>query len=69
MPPYAKHLEISLQRTGNDYQQMHDWLDNHPDHKAARHDLARSLQTGPTSKRPGARKRSPSSFSMWPRIC
>jgi len=40
MPPYAKHLEISQQRTGNDYQQMHDWLDNHPDHKAARHDLA-----------------------------
>ena len=40
MPPYAKHLEISLQRTGSDYQQMHDWLDNHPDHKAARHDLA-----------------------------
>ena len=39
MPPYAKHLEISQQRTGNDYQQMHDWLDNHPDHKAARHDL------------------------------
>ncbi|MDD2466961.1 MAG: HDIG domain-containing protein [Desulfobulbus sp.] len=39
MPPYAKHLEISLQRTGNDYQQMHDWLDNYPDHKATRHDL------------------------------
>ena len=40
MPPYAKHLEISKGRTGKDYQQMHDWLDNHPDHKAARHDLA-----------------------------
>ncbi len=40
MPPYAKHLETSAGRTGNDYQQMHDWLDNHPDHKAARHDLA-----------------------------
>jgi uncharacterized protein len=40
MPPYVKHLETSLQRTGNDYQQMHDWLDNHPEHKAARHDLA-----------------------------
>lgn len=40
MPPYAKHLETSTRRTGNDYQQMHDWLDNHPDHKAARHDLA-----------------------------
>lgn len=40
MPPYAKHLETSKQRTGNDYQPLHDWLDNHPDHKAARHDLA-----------------------------
>ena len=40
MPPYPKHLETSVHRTGNDYQQMHDWLDNHPDHKAARHDLA-----------------------------
>ena len=29
----------------------------------------RSLQTGPMSKRPGARKRSPSSSSTWPRIC
>ncbi len=39
MPPYTKHLETSLNRTSNDYQEMHDWLDNHPDHKAARHDL------------------------------
>lgn len=39
MPPYAKHLETSTKRTGNDYQAMHDWLDNHPDDKIARHDL------------------------------
>lgn len=39
MPPYPKHLETSTERTGNDYQEMHDWLDNHPEHKAARHDL------------------------------
>jgi uncharacterized protein len=39
MPPYAKHLEISAKRTGKDYQEMHDWLDNHADDKAARHDL------------------------------
>lgn len=39
MPPYTKHLETSTQRTGNDYQELHDWLDNHPEHKAARHDL------------------------------
>ena len=39
MPPYPKHLETSTQRTGKDYQELHDWLDNHPDDKAARHDL------------------------------
>ena len=39
MPPYAKHLESSAQRTGNQYQALHDWLDNHPEDKAARHDL------------------------------
>ena len=40
MPPYPQHLKTSARRTGNDYQPLHDWLDNHPDHKAARHDLA-----------------------------
>lgn len=39
MPPYTKHLETSTKRTGNEYQEMHDWLDNHPEDKAARHDL------------------------------
>lgn len=39
MPPYAKHLKISTERTGNNHQPLHDWLDNHPDHKAARHNL------------------------------
>ena len=40
MPPYPQHLETSVGRTGNNYQELHDWLDNYPDHKAARHDLA-----------------------------
>lgn len=40
MPPYTQHLKTSNKRTGNEYQPLHDWLDNHPDHKAARHDLA-----------------------------
>lgn len=41
MPPYNKHLEASAARTGNDYQAMHDWLDNSPDKKASRHSLDR----------------------------
>ena len=40
MPPYTQHLETSAGRTGNNYQQLHDWLDNYPDDKAARHSLA-----------------------------
>jgi uncharacterized protein len=39
MPPYPKHLETSTKRTGKSYQEMHDWLDNHPDTKAERHSL------------------------------
>ncbi len=39
MPPYHKHLETSTKRTGKDYQAMHDWLDNHPQMKAERHNL------------------------------
>ena len=39
MPPYAQHLQTSSQRTGQDHQPLHDWLDNHPEHKAERHSL------------------------------
>ena len=39
MPPYHKHLETSTKRTGKSYQQMHGWLDNHPQMKAGRHSL------------------------------
>lgn len=39
MPPFEKHLETSIDRTGNDYKALHDWLDNHPDNKKERHDL------------------------------
>jgi uncharacterized protein len=39
MPPYHKHLGTSTKRTGKSYQEMHDWLDNHPQMKAERHSL------------------------------
>jgi uncharacterized protein len=41
MPPYPKHLKTSRHRTGNDHQELHDWLDNDSEHKPARHDLDR----------------------------
>lgn len=41
MPPYEKHLETSIKRTGKDFQPLHHWLDNDPDKsvKTARHSL------------------------------
>lgn len=39
MPPFIKHLEKSLKRTGKEYKEMHDWLDNYPQTKAERHNL------------------------------
>lgn len=46
MPLFEKHLETSLERTGNTYTGLHDWLDNHPESKAKRHDLALIAENG-----------------------
>jgi len=41
MPPYKTHLGTSLKRTGKEYVELHDWLDNDPDKevKTVRHSL------------------------------
>lgn len=41
MPPFKDHLITSMKRTGKEYREMHDWLDNDPDKqvKAERHNL------------------------------
>lgn len=41
MPPFKTHLETSLKRTGKEYTELHNWLDNDPDKdvKALRHSL------------------------------
>lgn len=43
MPSIEKHLEISKQRTGHCYQEVHEWLDD-PQHKEERHDITRVLE-------------------------
>lgn len=41
MPPFRDHLASSSERTGKEYRELHDWLDNHPDRqiKEDRHSL------------------------------
>ncbi len=38
MPPIAKHVAASLARTGKEYREIHEWIDD-PDNKNERHDL------------------------------
>ena len=43
MPSIEKHADISKQRTGKIYQQVHEWIDN-PQHKEERNDITRVLE-------------------------
>lgn len=43
MPSIEKHVDISKQRTGTTYQQVHEWIDD-SQHKQERHDITRVLE-------------------------
>lgn len=43
MPSIEKHIEISLQRTGKPYREVHEWIDD-PQLKNERHDITRVLE-------------------------
>lgn len=43
MPPIEKHIQTSIERTGKDYRDIHEWID-HPEKKPQRHDLGRVLE-------------------------
>jgi len=30
MPPIINHLKTSIERTGKDYKEIHDWIDGDP---------------------------------------
>lgn len=38
MPPFDQHLITSKGRTGKEYREVHEWLDQDPEKKAERHD-------------------------------
>ncbi len=43
MPSVPKHIEISKERTGKSYQEIHEWIDD-PENKEERHDITRVLE-------------------------
>lgn len=46
MPPVVKHFKVSSERTGKEYREVHEWLDNDPEKKAERHDLTKIYEYG-----------------------
>lgn len=44
MPPIKKHVEKSLARTGREYREIHEWIDD-PDKKNERHDITKIPDT------------------------
>ncbi len=43
MPTIDKHMQKSIERTGKDYRDIHEWIDD-PEKKAERHDIGRVLE-------------------------
>lgn len=46
MPPIDKHLKSSLERTGKDFREIHEWVDGDFDKKAERHDIRKIHEHG-----------------------
>ncbi len=46
MPPVAGHTKASMERTGKEYKEVHEWLDLDPEQKAARHDITKIHEFG-----------------------
>lgn len=46
MPPIEKHVKSSIERTGKDYIEIHEWLDGDPEKKAERHDITKIYENG-----------------------
>ncbi len=41
MPPIDKHIAASREKTGQDFRDLHEWLDKDPATKAERHDVTK----------------------------
>ncbi len=45
MPSIDNHIKSSIERTGKEYREIHEWIDE-PDHKNERHDVTKILEFG-----------------------
>lgn len=46
MPPIDKHLRASMEVTGKDYFDLHQWIDGDPEKKVERHHITKIYEYG-----------------------
>jgi hypothetical protein len=46
MPPVPNHAKSSLERTGKECKEVHEWLDMVPEKKTERHDITKIFEYG-----------------------
>jgi hypothetical protein len=46
MPPVEKHVKTSIEKTGRDFKEVHEWLDSDPAKKTERHDITKIFEFG-----------------------
>jgi len=46
MPPVPGHTKSSMERTGKEYKEVHEWLDMDAEKKAERHDITKIYEYG-----------------------
>jgi len=46
MPPVPGHTKSSMERTGKEYKEIHEWLDMDPQMKAERHEITKKYENG-----------------------
>ena len=46
MPPVPGHTKSSMERTGKEYKEVHEWLDLDPEKKTERHDITKIFEYG-----------------------
>lgn len=46
MPPINNHLKASMERTGKEHREVHEWLDSDAEKKAERHNITKIHENG-----------------------
>jgi|GEM_PF-2685740 len=68
MPELNVHIQSSLNRTGKEYREVHQWIDN-PETKYERHDFSKVLENAKMFTEQYGEEAPRNTSSTWSRTC